>query len=88
MQQLINEVGEFLDKMRGRRTINADEQKELYDHWKRITGETIYCTSCGRVTAEIFKNVSTWYERRKMEIDVVVIEDEPVVTKKKIKKKK
>lgn len=86
MQQLIAEVGDFLERMRGRKTINDREQKELLDYWKRITGETVYCTTCGRVTAEIFKNVSAWYDKRKMEIDIVVIEDEP--KKNKTKKKK
>jgi hypothetical protein len=77
-EQLIAEVGVFVEKMKGRKTIYPCEQTELFDFWKRITGETIYCTTCGRVTGEIFKNVETWHEKRKMEIDLEIVDDVPV----------
>ena len=77
-EQLIAEVGVFIDKMKGRKSINPTEQKDLFDFWKRMTGETTYCTSCPKVTAEIFQNVSKWYEKRKLEIDVEIVDNKPV----------
>lgn len=69
-EQLLAEVGTYLEKMSTRRNINPPEVTELFDFWKRITNETTYCNTCSNLVSEIFGKVKRWHEREMEKIPV------------------
>ena len=64
---IYDDVGLFISRMDGRRHINPDEKNELIKLWLRLTGETIWCTTCSQVITDLYGKLRTWYLKEKAE---------------------
>jgi hypothetical protein len=89
-EQLIAEFGEFLRRVEGKRSFNPNEVAEVNDFWKRLTGETTYCTSCSKVTSENFTKLKKWFkdELAKLPKEDPIADGEGTVYAKPYKRKK